>query len=324
MANVARTGTVVGGVFMSEVYGASGGGDGSFNSVLTLSNSPSVNCKLKVTLNVYLKAYTPSQISDIMARSIAQALGVPIDPNRKYSQYPDSDKKSFLVKDWQAGEWQNFVSGFVGQAMAWNRKFCLMPPDDFPYFDIYQGKAQYRPNVVCEFGLNLFYSPTAAHKTIEVVNLNVSAAGAYRSDSGTYSSDDTSPSTVPATTTPGGTQNYTQPTVTHEVGHALGLPHIGVSRGLMHCNLAVIYQKYSTGTLPALYTGGSNSNACYGDNAGPGDAANIMGFGDKFAQENAKPWLDRLNDHSWQTFDMSKWKVSLTEIQPMSIVMIKR
>lgn len=320
MAVVARGSTVTGGVFVTEVFGIpSYESDPAFNSTLTVSTSPSTNCKLKLILNIYLKAFTPSTLSDILVRSIAQALGVTLDPNTKYAHYPDWNKTPFLVKEWKAGEWQSFVNKFVGQAMMWDKKFCLMPPDDFVFFDIYQGGARYRPNVVCEFGINILGGPAGVHRTINVVNLNTSSAS-FRSDASNYTSDDTTPRTNPAPVVPGGTRNFNQPVITHEIGHALGLPHIGVTRNLPNCSIAIVLDSVLGDSAPALYKGGTAGFACYGHQGGGGDAANIMGVGDKFAPDNAKPWLDRLNDHSWMTFDMSKWKVSMTETPPMSIV----
>jgi hypothetical protein len=83
--------------------------------------------------------------------------------------------------------------------------------------------------------------------------------------------------------------------------------------------------------IPALYQGGHGADACYGERASSGDIDNIMGAGDKFSQENAKPWLDRLVQHfNLDTYEtvkavagIGKWKVSLREVAPMSLIGFK-
>jgi hypothetical protein len=122
-----------------------------------------------------------------------------------------------------------------------------------------------------------------------------------------------------------------QPTIAHEIGHALGLPHIGVSRKLARCTVAINLAGLPQPYIPAFYRGSTNADPCYGDLASAGDIDDIMGGGDKFNTENAKPWLDRLPHHfnlgyadtAMLAAGLPRWKVSKTEHPPMGIVRIK-
>lgn len=331
MTTISRgsTPTSAGTGFVTEVYAAPGSnGDVAFNSVLKVSNNPNSNCSLKLILNVFLKQINPSVYSDILTRAIANANGNSLTPGFKVGLYPDTDNHPAIVKEWNNADWQKFVNGFTGQAMTWNKKFCLIPSDDFVLWDFVQGNGlrpgtRFRPNVVCEFAINVFAGSYAAHRTVEVVNLYV-PNWPFRADDLTYNSDSTTPWQVSVTDLNNQTQNLNHLTVAHEIGHALGQDHIGQSKNLPHCQLAILWEKVlHQDSIPALYQGGSNSSVCYGQRATMGDASNIMGSGDQFSVVNAKPWLDRLADHCIFAMDTSKWTVSMNEVPPMSIVNLR-
>ena len=80
-------------------------------------------------------------------------------------------------------------------------------------------------------------------------------------------------------------------------------------------------------SIPALYKGDRNSDACYGELATAGDINDIMGGGSVFGIENAQPWLNRfpvhlnLNATESAIFAASlpRWKVSKTEVPPKYI-----
>jgi hypothetical protein len=219
----------------------------------------------------------------------------------------------------------------------WDNKFWLIPPDDFSLIDIVEGSwtaksgsTTTRPNVKCEFDFQIAPTTTIAHQVVEVVNL-LGPSG-FRSHSRLYSSNDGTPANMSDIDWQGVRVNTNYPVIAHEIGHSLGQPHIGVSRSLPHCNLAIVMGKtFNEKSIPALYKGRTNASVCYGTRATAGDIDNIMGGGSKFSVENAKPWLDRLPhhfnlslvEHGKMMAGMGKWRVSLGEALPMSLIGFK-
>jgi hypothetical protein len=291
------------------------------------------NHTLKLKLRIHFRQINPNQLTAPMARVIAQTQGmtVPAD-GRNVGVYPDADDAAKFIKEWNTAEWLNFINGVKAQASLWNGKFWLIPPDDFSYFDIEtanwtnkSGKTITRMNVKCEFELEVVPYAPYAHRAIDVVNL---ISPNFRSHDRLYSTDDTTNSNYTRQGT-GGTVSTTQPTIAHEIGHALGLPHIGVTRGRSQCQLAMVWGKgMPQNAIPALWRGGSNADVCYGTFSATGDINNIMGFGNNFDTENASPWLDRMFLHmnvGQQEYirilsSMSKWQISLTPALPMTMV----
>ena len=73
-------------------------------------------------------------------------------------------------------------------------------------------------------------------------------------------------------------RTYYQHTFIHEIGHALGLPHIAVMTGNTAC--------------PAANT---NADACYGTK--DEEQRDIMGFGQRLSLHEALPWETRIMSH---------------------------
>ena len=277
--------------------------DGTQNHTLTLV--------LKVNLNPILPAILP-----------------------KWLRMPyfdaDSPPNMFLIRPWQKPEWTNFTNGFKRECAKWNDRFWLIPPAGFSALDVKVGSRTVRPNIYCHLYVTFVGSAGGSHRSINVVNLDLQDAktriglkdedlnsGAYRSDADNYDSLDVKTRkqwSEDNTGTWHEAKNYS--TVVHEIGHALGLPHIGVTQQDHLCQMAIILDQYlpNPSSLPALFNGGSNASACYGKLGAPDRGANVMGGGTSFDEANAAPWASRIALHTGTK--AVDWSVSRTKVPP--------
>jgi hypothetical protein len=211
---------------------------------------------------------------------------------------PDHDGKPFWTSPWTGADWLKFVQAATAQADMWNKKLWLLPPSTFSEFDKtypnFPGQA-YRPNIQCELSVN--FNPDVPHKTIDVYNLNIGVLraaglpldpGVFRSDALVYDSLDATPWAFPYGHGPG--QPAKHFVIAHEIGHAMGLDHIGVILKTPLCEFAKNNQN-TFGRYDPNAKGGSNSFYCYGLSQGLAVVGNIMGAGDKFTVDDAAPWI---------------------------------
>lgn len=261
----------------------------TYHSELTISRSPAENHNLRIRLGLCVQK-------------------VPGKP----STFKDFGGNSFKIREWKYLEWMNFWDTIFDQCEMWNNQFWLIPPRDYSKLDVKVGDMKFRPNVKCELFVQLWSVPGNAHKNIKIAKLDESVSGdstVFRSDAVTYDSLDGVAHTFQIPGPTGLKNNIVHYTIPHEIGHALGQPHIGVMRKTSACLAAM------RGNAKDPHSnGGSNSNRCYGYGELPSISENIMGFGTKFDEVNAQPWVDRIAEHT--KTKAGDWRVKLSEMPP--------
>lgn len=267
-----------------------------FDSWLGRNSHPTQNHSLKLLLRVNLKP--------VSGRSTAR----------------DSARNEHPVKDWTADEWSHFSAMFVRRSGLWNRRFWLIPPASFSLLDDRRGPRPVRPSVQCSLITEIVNSVAGAHRTIEVVNLDASRPGgnSYRSNSTHLDSRDVNPRDIRYEDDQGAEHTIKNHyTVAHEIGHAIGLAHIGVLKARPLCSFAIALRAGGVKNVSSHLRRGANAKVCYGEFDSLGLAENIMGLGTRFEEINAKPWLDRIAMHT-NTLPRD-WKVVLAPVVPSPV-----
>lgn len=281
-----------------------------FNSALSKANvTPGSNA----TLTIYLRL----QLIERNAKDVNQL--------RKTPPAPD------LLRDWPPGQFRLFKEAVKSKSEGfWDKRFCLVNQADVSTLDVKLGSTTIRPNVDCRFEVVWAESTASAHQVINCFypspskeiskHVNPSSDGV---GVGQFSVDlvENSPNSLPDANKclkvlgdplkPGELKteyvscpmNFDHLGVAHEIGHLLGLPHVGIARRSHACLQAMQDN-------PEV---GGNARVCYiGDNSK--DASNIMGIGNQVAGWNAMPWLTRLFQHTG--IGPHAWKVSPTIVPP--------
>jgi len=281
-------------------------GEPAFDSYLIKHQDGGNNHTLTLVLKIHLDPVLPASINL---------------PGPFRMLYPDWGKKMLLIKPWKASEWAQFKNSYKQECNFWNNNFWLIPPDNFTALDVKMGARTVRPNIYCHLYVDLVGSAAGAHRSIVVVNLDTAANAFFRSDDMHYSSQDVNVRDNGVTDEAGKPVKFY--TVTHEVGHALGLPHIGQTHNDPLCQLAILLgQKLPTAAqqsqfVPAILQGGIGATTCYGSLGPPDRAKNVMGLGSRFEPSNASPWQERLALHT--STKSGAWKVSMTKLPPKAI-----
>ena len=242
-------------------------------------------------------------------------------PQRQIPFVLDADDKPFMTSPWTDADWRRFIRGAASQADMWNNKFWLVPPETFTDFDLsipssFPNQA-WRPNIRCALEVD-FSASEDTHRTIEVTNLNLGVLlpqnqnpGIFRSHALLYDSLDVAPWAFPYGPGPG--QPARHFVIAHEIGHAIGLGHIGTILKTPLCQFAISANEAGIDS-DWLTNGGRNSFYCYGHGQGIAIVGNIMGAGDAFTVENARPWVWAMNFLRGRHYEM--WRAVTTDPGP--------
>jgi hypothetical protein len=240
----------------------------------------------------------------------------------------DSNGQAWPIKAWTDTQWAAFQLMVKQQAQDWDKRFTLVPKNYMAHYVANPGgkkspclwsangklysEPTFAVNVECKFMLQLLNSPSGADRVIDVANLDTAhpaftsfllAGGkadskTFRSNALLYDSLDGIATQFSIPDNIGHMQSITHKSVQHEIGHALGLPHIGVTMKTAKCLDAKAKAESHTPVSDPHASGGKNSEYCYGYGESADIAKNVMGFGIQFAAVNAEPWLTAVCDQT--------------------------
>lgn len=250
----------------------------------TVSNAQT-NCNLTLVMNLFLEKIDPA---------VGAAKGT----------HPDHNGTDRKIIKW-GGEWSRFTKRFHQEVVKfWHGQLWLKTEERCEKFNFSTNHANvqsvYRPNIYCRFELNFVRKAADAAKKIKIVRLDPSE-DFFRSNSSLWDSKDVR--TVPQ---PHGSPKKTH---VHEIGHILGLGHVGAENKEADC-------------VAHVNTGGStNDTVCYG--VSTENKRDIMGTGSELREWHAKPWQIAMQNFTG-TRTQFEWKASTRRVYPTIVAKYRR
>ena len=276
-----------------------------------------------VYYNTELSVAEASIVQNAVMTIYLSVLMVPIGGNEEFK---DKDGKDIAIKDWDSstGEFEAFKAQVKEQAESfWNdNTMCLVPPKYYKGLNWpMSGLATQRLNIDCKFKLEWAFGPQDAHKIIRCARLENDAADseASRSNSKRYDSGDLKAVIKYPTTNCGTTIAVEHLTVPHEIGHAIGLPHVGqfydLTKSKHQCKVAGIDPSTTQGWADTEVDGTGGKDP-YGNHSSEDVIRNIMGYGLGKARWNFLPWIYRISNHTRHETQLRDWQISSTWVPP--------
>jgi hypothetical protein len=231
---------------------------------------------------------------------------IPVYTHIAGNKVADADGYLHDIVDWAQPEWLRFKKGALKVANdVWNGELWLWTPRWFDELNYPASRPRVHPNVRCSLRVCEAAGPADAHACVRVVRLpgRDGTGGFFRSNFTLWDSSDLDVLTAqPAEL---GGEVVTRVPVAHEVGHLLGLHHIGDTQHVGTC--ASIH--HSTWTGDDVY--GNNARAA------PWIGRNVMGLGNVIHAVNARPWIERMVRHTDGRTKRSDWKAAAARLDPM-------
>jgi hypothetical protein len=241
-------------------------------------NADLVDWRIDASTNAYLTIFIRIYFAKIDPAGAAGTYGDTDDTATHPSKKP--------IQKWKPGEFETFVRNLTRSAQRfWDGQFWLKTPKTYDGLNYSApGRPTHRCNIYCKLDVQAVPGPNDAHYTIAVVRAQDGVA--FRSNSVLYSQHDiNAQQMIPHSTVKFWTQF-------HEVGHLIGLGHVG------------------TGGVNNVHN--DNSPRAYGVTAR--EMQDVMGRGHARHDWHAKPWQDAAE--AFTGTRAADWKVFQHHISP--------